>query len=57
VLSFLEVIDLTNSKEIFYQNKIKGKDLITLKEQELKKDLKMNIGDRKRLMSYISFLK
>lgn len=43
-------------REIFYKNKIKGKDLITLKESELKEDLKLKIGDRKRFMNYVKYL-
>jgi hypothetical protein len=33
VLNFLDIIELRNYKEIFYQNKIKGKDLLTLTER------------------------
>jgi hypothetical protein len=43
-------------KEIFYSNKIKGKDLLTLTERELKEDLKMRMGDRKKLLNYVEFL-
>lgn len=56
VLEFLEAIELSPYKEIFYKNKIKGKDLMTLCDQELREDLKMKMGDRKRLLNYIFFL-
>lgn len=49
-------MNLKNYKEIFYKNKIKGKDLISLNEKELKEDLKMKMGDRKRFLNYIIFL-
>ena len=53
VLDFLEVGELGMHKQIFYQNKIKGKDMVTLSDQELKEDLRMKMGDRKRLLNYI----
>ena len=53
VLTFLQEIDLKDYQEVFYENKIKGKDLISLEESEMKIDLKMKLGDRKRLMNYI----
>ena len=56
VLNFLDVSNMKSYKEIFYSNKIKGKDLLTLTERELKEDLKMMMGDRKKLLNYISFL-
>lgn len=40
----------------FYNNRIKGKDLITLTESQLKDDLHMKMGDRKRLLNYLTFL-
>jgi hypothetical protein len=33
VIDFLNAIELKGYKEIFYKNKIKGKDLITLNEK------------------------
>ncbi len=56
MLTFLEVVGLAHCKEVFYQNKIKGKDLLTLTEKELKHDLKMRMGDRKRFLNYRLFL-
>ena len=56
VLTFLDEINLKEYKEIFYENKIKGKDLVALEEDEMKQDLKMKLGDRKRLMNYIEYL-
>lgn len=32
VIDFLDGVDLKQYKEVFYRNKIKGKDLITLNE-------------------------
>lgn len=56
VLNFLDVSNLKSYKEIFYSNKIKGKDLLTLTERELKEDLKMKMGDRKKLLNFVEFL-
>lgn len=56
MLSFLQEIDLKQYQEIFYENKIKGKDLVSLDESEMKVDLKMKLGDRKRLMNYITYI-
>ncbi len=56
VLNFLDVSNMKSYKEIFYSNKIKGKDLLTLTERELKEDLKMRMGDRKKLLNYVEFL-
>ena len=56
VLNFLDVSNMKSYKEIFYSNKIKGKDLLTLTERELKEDLKMRMGDRKKLQTYVEFL-
>ena len=56
VLDFLEAGNLGGHKEIFYKNKIKGKDMATLSDQELREDLRMKMGDRKRLLNYINFL-
>ena len=56
VLTFLQEIDLKDYQELFYENKIKGKDLISLEESEMKEDLKMKLGDRKRLMNYIEHI-
>jgi len=56
VIDYLDAVDLKIYKETFYKNKIKGKDLISLSEQELKDDLKMKMGDRKKFLNYIIFL-
>ena len=56
VLTFLTEIGLKEYQEIFYKNKIKGKDLLTLKDSEMRDDLKMKLGDRKRLINYIRYL-
>lgn len=56
VLTFLEVIELRDYKEVFYQNKVKGKDLLTLTEKELKHDLRMKMGHRKRFLNYRMFI-
>lgn len=56
VLVFLEAIDLRDCKETFYQNKIKGKDLLTLTEKELREDLKVKMGHRKRFLNYRRFI-
>lgn len=56
VLNFLDLIELRDCKENFYQNKIKGKDLLTLTEREMKEDLKMKMGHRKRFLNYRMFL-
>ena len=56
VIDFLDNAGLRQYKETFYRNKIKGKDLSTLNEKELKDDLGMKMGDRKRFMNYIVFL-
>ena len=56
VIDFLDGVDLKQYKEVFYRNKIKGKDLMTLNEQELKNDLGLKMGDRKRFLNYIIFL-
>lgn len=53
---FLEEINLSSYKEIFYDNKIKGKDLLSLEEDEMKGDLRMKLGDRKRLQNYVSYI-
>jgi hypothetical protein len=55
-LAFLDVIDLRDYKEAFYQNKIKGKDLLTLTEKELRDDLKVKMGHRKRFLNYRRFV-
>jgi DNA polymerase III delta prime subunit len=55
-LTFLDTINLKNCKENFYQNKIKGKDLLSLTEKELRDDLKMKMGDRKRFINYRKFV-
>ena len=57
VLTFLEKVELIHQKETFYRNKIKGKDLIALSEEQLKGDLGMNVGDRKKILGYLSILK
>ena len=56
VLAFLQEINLQNYKEMFYQNKIKGKDLLDLDEEEMKSDLGMKLGDRKKLKNYIGYI-
>jgi hypothetical protein len=56
VLAFLEAIDLRDCKETFYQNKIKGKDLLTLTEKELREDLRVKMGHRKRFLNYRRFI-
>jgi hypothetical protein len=56
VIDFLDHAGLKQYKEAFYKNKVKGKDLITLNEKELKDDLGMKMGDRKRFMNYVVFL-
>ena len=56
MLVFLEAIDLRDCKETFYQNKIKGKDLLTLTEKELREDLKVKMGHRKRFLNYRRFI-
>lgn len=43
-------------KEIFYKNKIKGKDLMSLTDKELMNDLRIKMGDRKRMLNYLAFL-
>lgn len=50
------MIDLRDCKEVFYQNKIKGKDLLTLTEKELRDDLKVKMGHRKRFLNYRRFV-
>jgi len=52
----LDEVGLKQYREVFYRNKIKGKDLATLNEQELKEDLGLKMGDRKRFLNYIIFL-
>ncbi len=39
VLKFLTKIGMKNYNHSFYKNKIKGKDLLSLTEKELKSDL------------------
>lgn len=56
VIDFLDYAGLRHYKEVFYKNKVKGKDLLTLNEKELKDDLGMKMGDRKRFMNYVVFL-
>lgn len=56
VIDFLEEAGLRQYKEVFYKNKIKGKDMITLNEKELKEDLGLKMGDRKKFINYILFL-
>ena len=56
VLAFLEAIELKDCKEAFYQNKIKGKDLLTLTEKELRDDLNVKMGHRKRFLNYRRFI-
>lgn len=41
---------------MFYKNKIKGKSLITITEKEMQEDLRMKLGDRKRLANYCKCL-
>ena len=56
VLIFLTEIGLKDYQDVFYRNKIKGKDLLTLKESEMGEDLRMKLGDRKRLLNYVKYL-
>ena len=57
VLLFVENIDLNHEKENFYKNKMKGRDLVALGEEDLRNDLGLNVGDRKKLLFYIALLK
>ncbi len=41
VLKFLQNMQLNQYQSNFYNNKIKGKDLISLSEKEFKEDLRM----------------
>ena len=56
VIDFLETTGLRKYKEVFYKNKVKGKDMVTLNDKELKEDLGMKMGDRKRFLNFILFL-
>jgi hypothetical protein len=56
VLKFIDKIGLKKYQNVFYENKIKGKDLISLSEEEIRKDLKVSKEDQKLLTTYIKFL-